>query len=69
VHIETTTFERAIHLLLYVVGGVAFAVAALAVLERVSGATERAIRLSHVSIAVGAFAALAVTELLFHLLR
>ena len=68
-HIETTTFERAIHLLLFVVGGLAFAVGGLAVLERATGAERQTIRIPHVAAAAGVFVALAVIEALFHVLR
>jgi hypothetical protein len=69
-HLETTTFERAIHLLLFVVGGLAFAVGALAVLERVAGGSEkRAISWRWVAAGAMAFAGLGLTEALFHLLR
>lgn len=67
--LETTTFERAIHLALFVAGGIAFAVAALAVLERVAGGERRAIRWVHVAIAVGCAVVLAATESVFHLLH
>ncbi len=67
--LETTTFERAVHLALFVVGAIAFAVAALAVLERVVGGERRAIRAVHVVPPIGAFVALAATELIFHLLH
>lgn len=68
-HIETTTFERAIHLALFIAGGVAFAVAALALLERVAGGSQRAIRFAYVIGAAGVFGALALVEALFHVLR
>jgi hypothetical protein len=67
-HLETTTFERAIHLALFVVGGVAFAIGALAALERILGGEERTIRLRYVAIAAVAFAALAAIEAMFHVL-
>jgi hypothetical protein len=69
VHIETTTFERAVHLLLFVVGGLAFAVGGLAVLEGATGAERQTIRLPHVIGTAAAFVALAGIELLFHVLR
>jgi hypothetical protein len=70
VPIETTTFERAVHLALFIVGGIAFAVGSLAVLERIgSSSSDRTIRGVHVAVAATAFAALALTELSFHLLH
>lgn len=67
--IETTTFERAIHLLLFVAGGLAFAVAALALLERAMGGERRSIRGSHVVGSTAAFIAIALTEVAFHLMH
>jgi hypothetical protein len=69
--LETTTFERAIHLALFIVGGVAFAVGSLAVLERVASSStdSRTISAVHIAVAVGVFVALALTEVVFHLLH
>lgn len=67
--LETTTFERAVHLALFIAGALAFAIAALAVLERVAGGERRVIRFTHVALAGALFGALAVTELVFHLLH
>jgi hypothetical protein len=69
-HLETTTFERAVHLLLFVVGGIVFAAGALAILERVTGdSAERAIRWVYVAVAGAAFAVLVVIEVMFHVMR
>ena len=69
-HPATTALDRALHLALFVAGGIAFAVAALAVLERL-GEREgrRVIRVPHVAMAIAAVAALAIAERLYHYLR
>ena len=66
VGIVTTPFERALHLLLFVAGGVAFAVVALSVLERFGGRSERSIRPVYMAIPVAIVAALFVAERVYH---
>ncbi len=62
----TSPAERAIHLVLFVAAAVAFAVAALAILERITGREERSIRLVHVAIPVALFVATFIAERVYH---
>lgn len=64
----TTAFERVVHVALFVTAGVAFGVLAVAALERLAGAAERAVRGVHVAVAVGVPCALFVVERLYHAL-
>ena len=66
----TTTLDRALHLGLFVAGGIAFAVAALALLERLGDREgRRVVRLPHVAIPIAAVAALGIAERLYHFLH
>ncbi len=65
----TTTFDRVLHLALFVAGGIAFAVSALALLERLTDrGGRRTIRLRHVAIPIAAFAAIGIAERVYHFL-
>ena len=65
--LQTTGFDRVLHLGLFICAGIAFAVAALAVLERFTGNDgKRTLRAIHVAIPVGAFLAFGIAERLYH---
>ena len=70
VDLPTSTFDRALHLALFVVGGIAFAVSALALLERIGDREQKpVVRLPHVAIPIAAFAAIGIAERLYHFLH
>jgi hypothetical protein len=63
---HTTAFERALHLLLFLAGGLALAVFGLAVIERLAGGDRRTIRIVHVAAAGALFAGFFVAERVYH---
>jgi hypothetical protein len=65
----TTVFERALHFVLFLSAGLAFAVAALAIIERVTGDGERTFRRWHVIATSGVFLALFTCERIYHLMH
>ena len=65
----TTVFERALHFVLFMSAGLAFAVAALAIIERVTGEGERTIRRWHVAVTMTVFIALFAAERVYHLVH
>lgn len=66
--LETTLVERAIHLALFLTGGLGAGLAALALLERVTGDGPRVIRPVHVVMAGTVFFLFFVAERLYHAL-
>lgn len=62
----TTPFERALHLLLFVSGGVTVAAVALTALERLSESTRRTVRPIHVVAAALLFGAFFAAERIYH---
>jgi hypothetical protein len=62
----TTSFERGLHLLLFVSGAAAFGVVAMALLERLSEGARRTVRFVHVALAGVAFVAFFVAERIYH---
>ncbi len=62
----TSTFERALHLLLFVSAAAAIGVIGLAALERLSEGTRRTVRVIHIAIAASLFGAFFVAERIYH---
>jgi hypothetical protein len=68
--IVTTTFERVLHLFLFLSAAVAFGVLGLAALERVlADGGRRTIQLGHVALAMAVFLALFIAERIYHLVH
>lgn len=68
--IVTTSFERVLHLFLFLSAAVAFGVLGLAALERVLADGERrTIQLGHVAFAMAVFLALFIAERIYHLVH
>lgn len=68
-HAAVSGSDRVLHLALYVAAAAAFAVVALALLERVGGAQKRSIRALHIVITIAAATAIGVAERVYHLVR
>jgi hypothetical protein len=64
----TTLFDRALHLVMFAVGGLAVGLVALAVLERLSEGGRRTIRPRFIAIAAVVFILLLITERTYHAL-
>lgn len=64
--VHTTVFERVLHLLLFVSGGVAVGVGALAMLERFTDRTARTVRNSYIAAAAVTFAVFFIAERVYH---
>lgn len=64
----TTVFERALHFVLFASAGLAFAVGALAILDRMTTeGGERTIRRWHIVVAWSVFLVLFAAERIYHL--
>lgn len=66
--LTTTLFDRALHLVMFAVGGVAVGLSALAMMERLSEGARRTIRPRFIVIAVVVFLLLLITERGYHAL-
>ena len=66
--LTTTLFDRALHLVMFAVGGLGVGLVALALIERLSEGARRTIRPRHIAIAAVAFILLFVTERTYHAL-
>lgn len=64
----TSAAEAAIHVALFVAGGLAVAVGALAAVERLAGDGRRVVRVGWIAGTAGLFAALFVLERVYHAL-
>jgi hypothetical protein len=69
VPLHTTVCERVLHLLLFVSGGIAVGVIALALLERAADRSARTIRNSYVVAAAVTFVVFFTTERIYHWLH
>ena len=65
----TTSFERGLHLLLFVSGAATFGIVALGLLERLSEGSRRTIRFGHIALTAVVFAAFFVAERVYHSLH
>jgi hypothetical protein len=66
--LQTTLFDRALHLVMFAVGAAAVGLAALAVIETLSDGARRTIRPRFIVIAVVVFGLLFITERTYHAL-
>lgn len=62
----TTPFERALHFMLFISGGIGVGAVALAAIERLSENTHRTVRAVHVVVAALVFGAFLAAERIYH---